>query len=289
MSRTRRFLVPLFLLALFSLAAHGAPQKEVRKTLPLAANGRVEIDTYKGSIDVTAEDRADVVVEARVVADTDCGDEKSWAEWVEATEVRIDAHSDLVLIESSYGRLEEYRQGFLSWCTARPFVHYRIRMPRTASLDIKDYKSTIDVASLAGRLRLESYKGKMRVSGLDGRLDLETYKGTARVEFARLAGDSPGRDLQGGDRALPAEGGRVHARRRRRPPRADPVGFRRSLERRLAPLRRRPPGRRERRRAQPPRVHAQGDDPARGPVTGPGSRRGAGAAGRNLSLRRASP
>jgi hypothetical protein len=190
MSRTRRFPVPLFLLALFSLAAHGAPQKEVRKTLPLAANGRVEIDTYKGSVDVTAEDRADVVVEARVVADTDCGDEKSWAEWVEATEVRIDAHPDLVWIESSYGRLEEYRQGFLSWCTARPFVHYRIRMPRTASLDIKDYKSTIDVASLAGRLRLKSYKGKMRVAGLDGRLDLETYKGNARVEFARLAGDS---------------------------------------------------------------------------------------------------
>ena len=63
-------------------------------------------------------------------------------------------------------------------------------MPRTASLDIKDYKSTIDVASLAGRLRLESYKGKMRVTGLDGRLDLETYKGDARVELGRLAGDS---------------------------------------------------------------------------------------------------
>ena len=189
MSRTRRFLVPLFLLALFSLAAHGAPQKEVRKTLPLAANGRVEVDTYKGSVDVTAEDRADVVVEARVVADTDCGDEKTWADWVEATEVRIDTHPDLVQIETSYGRLEEYRQGFLSWCTSRPFVHYRIRMPKAASLDIKDYKSTIDVAALAGRLRLESYKGKMRIAGLDGRLDLETYKGTARVEFARLAGD----------------------------------------------------------------------------------------------------
>ncbi len=190
MSRTRRFLVPLFLLALFSLAAHGAPQKEIRKTLPLAANGRVEVDTYKGSVDVTAEERADVVVEARVVADTDCGDEKAWAEWVEATEVRIDAHSDLVVIESSYRRLEGYREGFLSWCTSRPFVHYRIRMPRTASLDIKDYKSSIDVASLAGRLRIESYKGKIRVAGLDGRLDLETYKGDARVEFARFGGDT---------------------------------------------------------------------------------------------------
>jgi hypothetical protein len=69
-------------------------------------------------------------------------------------------------------------------------VHYRIRMPRAASLDVKDYKSAIDVTGLAGSLRLDSYKGTMRVAGLDGRLRLETYKGTARVEFARFAGDS---------------------------------------------------------------------------------------------------
>jgi hypothetical protein len=189
MSRARRYSVPLFLLALFSLAARAAPEKEVRKTLPLPADGRVEVDTYKGSIDVTAEERADVLVEARVVPDRDCGDEKAWAEWVDATDVRIEARAGAVRIETDYGSLENYRQGFLSWCTARPFVQYRIRMPRTASLDIKDYKSTIDVASLAGGLRLESYKGKMRVTGLEGRLDLETYKGDARVEFARLAGN----------------------------------------------------------------------------------------------------
>lgn len=190
MSRTRRFLVPLFLLALFGLAAYGAPQKEIRKTLPLAANGRVEVETYKGSVDVKAEERTDVVVEARVIPDRDCGNEKAWAEWVDATDVRIDANADAVRIKSDYGRLEGYRQGFLSWCTARPFVEYRIRMPRTATLDIKDTKSTIEVASLAGRLRIESYKGKIRVAGLDGRLDLETYKGDARVEFARFGGDT---------------------------------------------------------------------------------------------------
>jgi len=190
MSRTRRFLVPLFLPALLSLAADAAPQKEIRKTLPLAANGRVEIDTYKGSVEVTAEDRTDLVVEARVIPDRDCGDEKAWAEWVDATEVRIDAHADTVRIESDYGRLEGYRHGFLSWCTARPFVEYRIRMPKTAALDIKDYKSRIEVASLSAPLRLESYKGTMTVRDLAGSLRLETYKGAARVEFSRFGADS---------------------------------------------------------------------------------------------------
>jgi len=92
-----------------------------------------------------------VVVEARVIPDRNCGDERAWADWVDRTEVRIDSGPNSVRATSDYGRLESYHRGFLGWCTARPFVEYRIRMPRTASLAIKDYKSKIDVGRLAAR------------------------------------------------------------------------------------------------------------------------------------------
>ena len=155
MSRSRRFLFPLFLLAValaIALSAHAAePSKELRKTIPLGPDGRVEIETYKGSVEVAAEERADVVVEARVIPDRNCGDERAWADWVDRTEVRIDSGPNSVRATSDYGRLESYHRGFLGWCTARPFVEYRIRMPRTASLAIKDYKSKIDVGRLAAR------------------------------------------------------------------------------------------------------------------------------------------
>jgi len=128
MSRSRRFLFPLLLLAValaIALSAHAAePSKEVRKTLPFPAGGRVEIDTYKRSVDLVAEERPDVLVEARVTADTECGTAKDQAEWVEKTEVRIDTFGKTIRIESDYSRLSAHHQGFLSWCTARPFVAY---------------------------------------------------------------------------------------------------------------------------------------------------------------------
>jgi len=192
MSRDRRFSLPLFLAPLFLAVTTQAaePTKEVRKTLPLAAGGRVEIETYKGTVDVAAEERPDVLLEARVTPDTSCGDARAQAEWVEATEIRVESRGNRVVIESDYDGLKSFHSWPFHWCTARPFVDYRIRMPRKADLDVKDYKSKIDLKGVVGNLRLESYKGTMRVRDLDGSLRLTTYKGEASVAFALLRADS---------------------------------------------------------------------------------------------------
>ena len=193
MSRRRRFLVPLLMLAglVLTLGARGAePSKEVRKTIPFAEGGRVDVETYKGSVDVTAEERPDVLVEARVTPDTSCGDRKAQAEWVEKTEVRIESHGKTVRIESDYEALSSFHPWFFGSCTARPFVDYKIRMPRKADLDVKDYKSKVTVAGLSGDLRINSYKGTMNIRDLDGSIRLETYKGDASVALAKLRSDS---------------------------------------------------------------------------------------------------
>jgi hypothetical protein len=193
MSRNRRVLVPLALLAAllvpFPVTA-AEPSKEVRKTIPLPAGGRVEIETFKGSVVVTAEERPDLLVEARVTPDTSCGDAETQAEWVEQTEVRIESHDRGVRIESDYDRLAPFHHGFFSSCTARPFVDYRIRIPRKTDLELKDYKSKVSITGLAGDLRLETYKGTMSVRGLNGSVRLTTYKGEAAVDFASLRSDS---------------------------------------------------------------------------------------------------
>ncbi len=146
--------------------------------------------TYKGSVDVTAEERPDVLIEARVTADTVCGDSKAQAEWVEKTRIRVDTHGRAVRIESDYEDLSSFHFWFFDGCTARPFVDYRIRMPRKADLEVKDYKSKIDVAGLYGDLRVDSYKGTMHIRDLDGSVRLNTYKGDASVRLSALRGDS---------------------------------------------------------------------------------------------------
>ena len=75
-------------------------------------------------------------------------------------------------------------------CNAHPFVHYRIQMPRTARLEIKDHKSNIAVSGLRSDAQIVSHKGDIDVKDHDGALDLATHKGEAHVEFARLGGDS---------------------------------------------------------------------------------------------------
>lgn len=168
--------------------ATGVPSRDVSKTLPLAAGGRVTVETYKGSIRVTPWDRAEVLVEARIAPDDSCGSERDQKKWMDATRVVVEPSGADVKIVSDYDELESAWHFFGS-CTSRPFVHYRISLPRAAALKIKDYKSDTDVKDFAGNLKFETYKGSAALTGLSGALDLETYKGDVKVGFERLSGD----------------------------------------------------------------------------------------------------
>ncbi|HEX7614664.1 MAG TPA: DUF4097 family beta strand repeat-containing protein [Thermoanaerobaculia bacterium] len=168
--------------------AAGVSSRDVSKTLPITQSGRVTVDTYKGSIRITTWDRAEVSVEARITPDDSCGSERDQKKWMDATRVVIEPAGGGVRIESDYNELDASWH-FFGFCTSRPFVNYRISLPRTATLKIHDYKSDTDVKDFAGHLTLETYKGSVALTGLSGALDLETYKGEVRAGFERLSGD----------------------------------------------------------------------------------------------------
>ena len=184
-----KYLLPAALaLAVAASPAAGVPARDVSKTLPLAAGAQVSVETYKGSIRITAWDRAEVAVEARVAPDDGCGSEQDQKRWMDATRIVIEPSAGGVRIVSDYDDLSSAWH-FWGSCTSRPFVHYKISLPRTAALKIHDYKSETDVADFAGPLTLETYKGSVRLGGLAGTLDLQTYKGEVRAAFGRLSGD----------------------------------------------------------------------------------------------------
>jgi DUF4097 and DUF4098 domain-containing protein YvlB len=96
-------------------------------------------------------------------------------------------------LRSNYDRLKNLPQlryqvdGFDATCSAYPFVRYRLRIPKTARLEIEDHKSDIAVNDLHADARIRTHKGTVKVKGYDGALDLTTHKGDVHVEFARLA------------------------------------------------------------------------------------------------------
>ena len=205
--RATSALFALLLLFALSPSAQAQPTKTVKETFALAPDGAVQIDTYKGSITVTTWDRPEVELEVIIEPDED-------EDLVELTEIKIDRSERRLSLETDYEKVEQARKkggGLFSWgggSTSLPFAHYTLRMPRTASITIDDYKSeialanfasdvevetykgTIDVKALQGSLDVETYKGEAFVSDLDGDLRAETYKGDVRVAFSRLGGDS---------------------------------------------------------------------------------------------------
>jgi hypothetical protein len=169
-------------------AAAALPSRDVSKTLPLAAGENVRVETFKGSVKVTTWDRAEVAVDARIEADDSCASAERQAKWVEQTRVVVEKASGGVSIRSDYDALEAAASWF-GTCTSRPFVRYTIRMPKTAALKIKDYKSDLIVKELAADLEVDTYKGRLDVVGLAGGLKVETYKGEVNAALVRLGGD----------------------------------------------------------------------------------------------------
>jgi len=167
--------------------------KQVHRTLALDRAGQVRVETYKGSVKIAAWDRPEVEVSAEVVADDGCGDATYQAEMVRDTEVRIEGGGDSLRIESDYDKARDHnfwRNFPFGSCSSLPNVHYTISMPSTAKLDLKDYKSSLEIAGLQAQVRISTYKGDSRIKGLAGPLRFDTYKGDARVAFDRLSGDS---------------------------------------------------------------------------------------------------
>src|SRR5438128_1532349 len=111
-----------------------ADSKDIHKTFPLDSRGHVTVDTYKGSIRVSTWDRNEVDIAVRIEQDGDL-----FAQNVKGADVRFDASPSDVRMTS-----ENQWSFFLDGAT--PLYEYTIRMPRTASLRIKDYKSESEVA-----------------------------------------------------------------------------------------------------------------------------------------------
>jgi hypothetical protein len=189
--KSRTILTVLLVLAV-AATSWSQRTREVSKSLPFNRDGRVSIDTYKGTLTVTTWDRAQIEIAARVEAADDWWDDGEDA--VRLTEIRIDGSESEVFIASDYERLKRRSRGFWSifdgGSVSLPYVHYTIRMPRTSSLRIKDYKSETHITDLQADLRMNTYKGRVTLTSMGGGVELETYKGDVRVEYIGFGSSS---------------------------------------------------------------------------------------------------
>ena len=166
------------LIAAAAAVLAAADSKDIHRTFPLDSRGHVTIDTYKGSIRVSTWDRSEIDIAVRIEEDGDV-----FAQSVTRADVHFDASPSDVRITST-NQWSFFLDG------AAPLYHYTIRMPRTASLRIKDYKSESEISDLAADLQIETYKGSVQLRNFSGGLTVNTYKGDIRAEFAAFTARS---------------------------------------------------------------------------------------------------
>lgn len=180
-----RTAVCLFVFAGAALVcAQSVEHRDVNRTVPFAADGLLTVENHKGAIHITTWDRAEVEIQARIQpAPGGPMNPRRFA----ATDVVIEGGGSALQVRTKYPDWE-------SCCSSdegnNPEVRYTIRMPRSGRLNIRDHRSEIEVADLAGALDINTHRGTVKVTRLSGPLQLTTHSGEATIEFARFAGGS---------------------------------------------------------------------------------------------------
>jgi len=165
----------------------GQTVREIRKTLPLGSEGKVSIETFKGSVTITAWDSPQVEILARIEPD---GSSAKDTENVQAADVRIETAGGGIQIRSDYDKLKHLSFNSDENDGHLPLINYTIKMPGTAGLHIIDHRSTTKIDGLRSDVRINTHRGTVAVTAFQGSIVLETHRGDARVEFARLTGDN---------------------------------------------------------------------------------------------------
>jgi len=187
MRRPVKFIVLLTLIVAAASTCLGQAGREIRKTLPLGPDGTVSIDTFKGTLTITAWDSPQVDILVQIEPD---GISAYDAEKVQNTDVRIETSGGGIRIKSDYEKVKRPSLGSDDSEWSLPLINYTIKMPSTARLHITDHRSTTRVDGLRSDVRINTHRGSVTVTGFQGSMDLETHRGDAKVEFASLSRDN---------------------------------------------------------------------------------------------------
>jgi DUF4097 and DUF4098 domain-containing protein YvlB len=149
------------------------------KTYPLAANGRLEIVNTNGSINVTPTDGAQVEIQAERVAHA--ATQQGAKDLLQKVEMREEVSSDRIHVESRQPSMVGFH-GSLE-------VRYTIRVPRSASVDLRETNGHVEVTGLTRETHLSTTNGHINGKKLDGTVHASTTNGRVDLDMASVTQD----------------------------------------------------------------------------------------------------
>ena len=174
----KKFVLPALVAGMLSLTACdvvdladlGSFSRDVHYSYPLHAGGRLEIETFNGSVEISGWDRDTVDISGTKYGPTqDAADD---------LKVNVENTADSVTLRVPRPLERRNHQG----------ARFAIKIPRGALLDrITTSNGAIRIADGKGPARLRTSNGAVHVTSLQGNLDIQTSNGS--VEIVDVEGD----------------------------------------------------------------------------------------------------
>jgi DUF4097 and DUF4098 domain-containing protein YvlB len=149
---------------------------------PLSAGGRIELEGFNGSVEITGWDKDLVEIDGTKYAGSE--------ERLKQIKVDIAPAADSIVIRTTRPMERFGNAG----------IKYSLHVPRRAELaSIVSSNGSIRVESIDGRARLKTSNGGIHATGIHGSLDAQTSNGT--IDVSDVIGDAIVRTSNGGIRA----------------------------------------------------------------------------------------
>ena len=182
--KLNKYISCVIAIILLSFTSFALDTKTYEKSFKFDSNGSVNIENYKGEINVEAWDKNEIYFYIEIVPDSS-GDgfrNTPAKEQLERCKVVYDYDEKSLRIKTDY-KNDAFGSNTLA------LVYFKIKMPASARLSIDDYKSGIKIENLNSDLRLETYKGDVNLIKFGGSAEIETYKGEIKADISKLSGN----------------------------------------------------------------------------------------------------
>ena len=158
--------------------------KTFNNTVPLASGGGLTLKAMKGSVRLTAWDREEVEIHARIEVDSSFPEYARRA--LELTTVEVVGAGRQVMIRSNSDAVPS-QIWFFGITHTTPSIHYEIRAPRKVDLQLDIDRSPTTIIGFEGKMVLELDRSELQA---------ENLAGDVRVNIGR-GGDSSFRNIRG--------------------------------------------------------------------------------------------
>lgn len=143
-------------------------KQDFHSTHPLEAGGRISVESFNGSIEITAWDQSSVEINGTKHA--------SFRDALDEIKIDVNSNPNSLRIRALRGGDRFHGAG----------VRFSLRVPRQAVLELASTSNgRIEVDGVEGKARLHSSNGGMRLMRVKGEFEAETTNGTIDVQDLR--------------------------------------------------------------------------------------------------------